>query len=213
MRPLASWEKKDATWHHAEKPDANCINWLIAGLGMILYNPLQKRNDDKSLFFFWLGITTVVGSDIRRSPPGMLVKPAWKRGKTTSPSTIAGLLNQQQYEINQDLHHFINFINLNPTVGITINQPRFTSFHNLLWLGKFGNVNLPTIRLHRSCNNNWWTYNPTMRPWRPIDSRRENDGWSRWKFLPSKRITVVFSPPCVFSPQVFVELFLKTDQA
>ena len=142
MRPLASWEKKNATWH-AKTPDAN---WLIPGLGMILYNPLQTRNDDRSLFFFWLGITTVDGSDIRRSAPWDVSKTLpWltKTEKlpvpqllpdfwTTNSMNQPGFTSFHQPQSNSSDYEIAFFWH-----GITINQPRFTSFHNLLWLGKF----------------------------------------------------------------------------
>ena len=45
---------------------------------------------------------TVDGSEIRRSPPGMVLKPMQIMGRTTNPSTgeFTVFLKHQQYDIN-----------------------------------------------------------------------------------------------------------------
>ena len=136
---------------------------------MILYNPLQKRNYDKSRLFFWHGITTVGGSEIWRSPP-------WDVDKT-------------HHKIDGINFYYLSTGDFTPDFWTidSMNQPRLTSFHNVLWLGTFGMSIQPSGCTEVATTTDGLTIQPCGHGGASIhDSRRENDGWN----FPS----LVFSP-------------------
>ena len=116
---LARWEWTNATNAamffgkalDAMLKDQMQIDFFLEGM---ILTPLQKRNHDKSLFFFWHGITSVDGAEIWLSTWDV-IKTCLKNGINYQSLNYCRISEPTTVWINQDLHHFIN---VNPTVVI-----------------------------------------------------------------------------------------------